>query len=287
MDIWINNVLPSLFPYILIINIIMYLDAFNTLNNILYPIIGRVFSVSKNACFCIICGFLCGYPIGIKTINDMLEKKLICKEEANYLSVFCNNISPAFYINFIVNSNINCGNRLILEYNSRFLLILLILLPYISSFFCSFIYRTTHKQQFVYIITLCKQENVSKKYNDKQFFDKCILNSFLSLLYIGGYIIIFSIIAGFLQKIIINKNILRILTSFLEISNGSYSFRNASIEACVLLLVPLACFGGISALFQSIQLMNCRELKMSLYIKYRLINLLIAGALAFILLHVF
>ena len=101
MDIWINNVLPSLFPYILIINIIMYLDAFNTLNNILYPIIGRVFSVSKNACFCIICGFLCGYPIGIKTINDMLEKKLICKEEANYLSVFCNNISPAFYINFI------------------------------------------------------------------------------------------------------------------------------------------------------------------------------------------
>ena len=99
MKLWLNTIVPVLF---LITNMIIKYNAFTVLTRIVYPILCPILRISKNACFCVLCGFLCGFPLGIKVINDMLNAGKISASEANYLSIFCNNISPAFYINFII-----------------------------------------------------------------------------------------------------------------------------------------------------------------------------------------
>lgn len=45
---------------------------------------------------------ICGFPLGIKVVNDLLTKNEIKKSEANYLASFCNNLSLAFYINILL-----------------------------------------------------------------------------------------------------------------------------------------------------------------------------------------
>ena len=44
--------------------------------------ISYIFGVSKPSSYCILVGFLCGYPLGAKTVADFVRDGLISQEEA-------------------------------------------------------------------------------------------------------------------------------------------------------------------------------------------------------------
>lgn len=275
LEIWLTSIVPALFPYLLITNLIMHFNAFTILTKIIHPILYPIFKVSKNACFCIICGFLCGFPLGIKTTNDMLTKNKISTSEANYLACFCNNISPAFYLNFIIHQNIKINNQLETISNKKQLIIFCILVPYISSLLCSIIYRIEHKYVLVDINRLCipKEDTSSFNAEKQNILDACIINTFSSLFKIGGYITIFSIISGILNKYLSLSHFYTInLHTILEISQGANLFKNESLNNQILFLIPLCCFGGFSALMQSIQMITSTKISKWNYFKYRIIN---------------
>ena len=53
-----------------------------------------------NGVFCILCGFLCGYPVGARLIALQIQDKKLSIEEGQYLLSFCNNVSPMFCISY-------------------------------------------------------------------------------------------------------------------------------------------------------------------------------------------
>lgn len=290
LNIWLNNIVPVLFPYILIINIIMLFDAFTTFSVFVYPILSPVFKVSKNGCFCIITGFLCGFPIGIKLINDMTAKGKITPSEGNYLITFCNNISPSFYLNFIIGNNI-MKNYAYINYSSVPLHILLILLPYLSSLICSLIYRTFNKG---YIISLCNLTENSKHINHETNLPRstnitcCILDTFQSIFIIGGYIIIFSIITNLIfYRINLPDFLSSIINTTIDISNSSVLFKNYSLKAMITILIPLCSFGGISALFQGLSFFKENGLSKRIFIIYRFLNFMVCFLLSNIIYFLF
>lgn len=273
LNIWLNNIVPVLFPYILIINIIMLFEAFTTVSFFIYPFLSKIFKVSKNGCFCIIVGFLCGFPIGIKLINDMVSDKKLTPSEGNYLATFCNNISPSFYLNIVISGNFMQNSDYINNYYNPLLHIIFILLPYLASIICSFIYRFLHK---VDIINLCEQ-NTKKQPNTPENISSCILNTFDSLFTIGGYIIIFSIISNILlTRINLPPIYNSILNTFIDITNSAILFKNQSARLLITILIPLCSFGGISALFQALSFIKHKELSKKIFVTYRFINLVIS-----------
>lgn len=273
LNIWLNNIVPVLFPYILIINIIMLFEAFTTVSFFIYHFFSKIFKVSKNGCFCIIVGFLCGFPIGIKLINDMVSDKKLTPSEGNYLATFCNNISPSFYLNIVISGNFMQNSDYINNYYNPLLHIIFILLPYLASIICSFIYRFLHK---VDIINLCEQ-NTKKQPNTPENISSCILNTFDSLFTIGGYIIIFSIISNILlTRINLPPIYNSILNTFIDITNSAILFKNQSARLLITILIPLCSFGGISALFQALSFIKHKELSKKIFVTYRFINLVIS-----------
>lgn len=273
LNIWLNNIVPILFPYILIINIIMLFEAFTTVSFFIYPFFSKIFKVNKNGCFCIIVGFLCGFPIGIKLINDMVSDKKLTPSEGNYLATFCNNISPSFYLNIVISGNFMQNSDYINNYYTPLLHIIFILLPYLASIICSFIYRFLHK---VDIINLCEQSS-KKQPNAPENISSCILNTFDSLFTIGGYIIIFSIISNILlTRINLPPIYNSILNTFIDITNSAILFKNQSARLLITILIPLCSFGGISALFQALSFIRHKELSKKVFITYRFINLVIS-----------
>lgn len=95
---WYNNVLPSLFPFMVFTSMLIYAKFPLRLGKILSPLCRGLFKVSGEGGFAIVTGLMAGCPLGAKTVCDLYREKMITQSEAQRLLVFCNNTGPLFLI---------------------------------------------------------------------------------------------------------------------------------------------------------------------------------------------
>lgn len=101
------QVIPSLFPFILIANIIISQNLTETISKLFYPLLHKLYGFSPNGCFAMVLSFLSGFPMGAKTISELHQSgRLSCPESA-HLMTFCNNCSLSFAINYVGFSCLN------------------------------------------------------------------------------------------------------------------------------------------------------------------------------------
>lgn len=277
---WFSTIIPTLLPYMIISNAICYTGAFDFVSNMMHPITGRLFGISKNANYCLIIGFLCGYPMGSKVIADMLQDGQISYEEAEYLLSFCNNVSPSFMINYVASTILmNCY-----KINNHTIYII-ICIVFVSPIITSFIYRLIHK--FKVVKTSHINLRIASTSSQSNFLDKCILNSFENIFKIGGYIIIFSIISVWiLNNDFISKDLAFIISSIFEITSGLNAIKHTSFssEAGIVIVSTLCSFGGICAIAQTYSMISETNLSLIKYVKHKLLNASITFLLISILL---
>lgn len=101
LTLWYTSVLPSLLPFFILSGLLIRTGAFRFLNRIFAPVLTRIFPVSSDGSYAILMGYLCGFPMGAKVIAELVAHQHISREEGSYLMVFCNNVSPAFFVNYI------------------------------------------------------------------------------------------------------------------------------------------------------------------------------------------
>lgn len=235
---WFNTLLPSLLPFLIISQLIMKTEAVSIVQKYLGPLIQRIFHCSKNGTFCILCGFLCGYPVGARLVTLGIKDQKISLSEGEYLMSFCNNVSPMFCISYGILFTIQSKN--ILPY---------IFIIYGSSLLYGFITRPKSYFQSNYT----KKEQTSQTENLFQLIDVCIIDSFLIMIKLCGCMILFSILStGILLLLPENMYITAVITCILEISGGlsnaalltNQAFRNV-------LTISALSFGGLCCLLQT------------------------------------
>lgn len=101
LTLWYTAVLPSLLPFMILSGLLIRTGLFRYLNSVYAPFLGRLFSISDEGCYAVLLGFLCGFPMGAKVIADLVQEGRISPEEGSYLLGFCNNVSPAFFLNYV------------------------------------------------------------------------------------------------------------------------------------------------------------------------------------------
>ena len=186
---WFRHVLPTLLPYMVLINILIRTPALHWICHITSPFLCPLLGTSYYGTFAVLTGFLCGYPMGAKTASDLLDAQKISRSEASYLLSFCNNTSPAFILSYVVIQNLKKDSISI-----PFLLILT-LTPLMMSFVFRLFYRAKdHIHPFSHMMqvsssTASQSENLSGNY-----FDRCIMNAFESITKVGGYMMMFSVL---------------------------------------------------------------------------------------------
>jgi hypothetical protein len=102
LNLWLTKMIPALFPFMILSGMMVGLGLTENFSIILYPLLRLLFHVRKNVCYAIIMGFLCGFPMGAKVSADLLERKLITRQEASFLLAFCNNIGPVYFCGFVL-----------------------------------------------------------------------------------------------------------------------------------------------------------------------------------------
>lgn len=120
--------------------------------------------------------------------------------------------------------------------------------------------------------------------------DKIILDSFILITKIGGYVILFSIFACFLKMLLPTSSLFGIAClGSMEITTGMSYVATAplSLQIKEVLSASILAFGGLCAAAQTSSVLSQSELPIFPYLINKLINAVIASGLVYLLFCIF
>ena len=271
---WFRHVLPTLLPYMILINVLICTPALHWICRITSPFLCPLLGTSYYGTFAVLTGFLCGYPMGAKTASDLLDTQKISRSEASYLLSFCNNTSPAFILSYVVAQNMKERNLCI-----PFFLILTFT-PLMLSFIFRLFYRLPESSCSFPQVTPGSFSNPSESISDS-FLDRCILNAFESVTKVGGYMMMFSVLIQLLASVLPNTIFSLLLYSSLEISTGIRLLFSSALYTTekIILCAFLTSFGGWCCIAQTYSMISSSQLPILPYITAKLVTALVTSLL--------
>lgn len=263
LKLFINSLMPAILPFIILSNIIIKMNFSEQLGKLFYPITHPLFHCSYNGSYAIVMGFLCGYPVGSKIICDLIGENKLSKEEGTYLFRFINHASPAFIQGYIAISLFQCEKY-------RLFALILAFLPEIIT---GLIFRTNKPFRNI------NNHKNAIEYPFSKILDDSIFNGLVTVAKIGGYLILFSVLACIISETTFLPYPIKILLiSMTEITSGTYyiSLLHVNEALKLLLCVEICILGGLSTFFQVNSVTLHSHLKMKDYVIYKVISALIS-----------
>lgn len=278
-NLFINSVFPTLFPFLILTNILINYGGIDIFGKLLGSILAKPLRISKNSIFPLLISFICGYPLGIKYLNDMYTEKIIGKNEFIRMTNIASNASPLFIIGTIGVSMLQ---------NKTFGYILLFA-NYLSCILMSFIIP---KEKETSILNI-KPSQIKAKNNFGNILKNALENALKTCAIVGGFVILFSLIKEILlnnfytQVILKDLPILKsIIVGIFEITNGIKLLSDAiiPIKLKLSLISTLCSFSGSCIILQCYSFVyKNTSFKISKYIFYKLIQSIIAFVITFII----
>ena len=251
---WFNKVLPSLLPFMIFINILIPLNGLQSFISWCSPFTKRIWHLPGESLFAFLMGLIAGYPMGAKVVKSLYCDHKITKEEAERTLCFCNNCGPLFIIGTI-------GTAMLSQTQLGYFLFFIHLLSA-----CIMSILLTHNLSTASYSCLNRQATSSPPSFFK-LLNLGVMNAMDTIVCVGGYIILFSVLLALLTKTptadwlfvklcpnTSNRLIITgILSSCLELSNGTYTLSKLPISTYSLALLSAATgFGGICVYFQAL-----------------------------------
>ena len=295
--IWYKNMIPSLFPFMVLSGFMVRSGLSLKIGQWMQPLLGILFRLPSQMLYVIFMGFLCGFPMGAKIVADMLEKEQITRKEGEYLLAFCNNIGPLYMLGYVIPlfgyKNVwqvlglmylvPLGYGIFLRYFSHRNLI-----PMKHS---SFTYiKTKHNHSYKSSdseLSACSKEpNISHGTNYLSCFQQSLSSAIEQITLLGGCMVFFNCLQIYPQ--ILNQYFhtrpsftyvsffSNILCSLIEIGGGLKQLSKSAImsNTSMSLYLPLflLTFGGLSCIVQTYFIIKKTGLKISTYIKHKVIQ---------------
>lgn len=265
--IWYKTILPTLLPFMIVSKILMETKLLEKPCSLLRPINNLLFSFSEKASIALLLGLFFGFPMGAVATTKLIGNNGIKKEEGNLLLSIANNFSPMFVLGFIhpLLPNVPLWNLLLAIYGS----------PLIFGIIYS------KKKNYTGSSTGCSNTGSIPYSFSFATIDNAIMESFSSITKIGGYLILFGVIA----KMVTALNTVTTLKAFLlimtEVTTG-ITYISTHINTPLLrelFIIPGLCFGGLCGLGQTLSMTKDSGLSIRQYLQNRLIISLISALL--------
>ena len=234
LTIWFQSMIPALLPFMILSGILVRMDLTRNVSCWSAPLLKRIFRCSEEACYCMIIGFLCGFPMGARTISELLERGRIDKTESRLLLFFCNNIGPAYLAGIAI--------------------------PYLHVKYPAYFFACFYGIPFLYGILLFRRSKTfsdqgpkssgsrHKKHGLKELLismENSVTNAMASILTLGGYVIIFCLL-NLLPHWLTGAS-KPFLGPLFEITSGIHNLHGQMPLYCMTMLS----FGGLCCLAQT------------------------------------
>lgn len=275
MSLWLNTMLPTLLPFIILTGLLIQTGKIERLLTPMEPLFRFALGTSLYGGYVFLLGMLCGYPMGVKLASDFYRAKKIDRREAHYLTTFCNHASPAFLLTYVGQHCLNGAMP------ARWLLICPLTADLICMLFFRFLVYKGHTSSLS-----CNEKKETSAASAGGIFDVSIMNGFETITRLGGYIFLFSILAGCIHYYWPFPPVYQyLLLSFTEITSGLSLLTSSGLSASVRIVtsVAAAAFGGLCVLAQTRSILS-RDLSLLPYAVSKCISSLLAGVLSYLVL---
>lgn len=278
LDLWFHTVLPSLLPFMILSNVLI---GANVVSQLMRPFSGffrHVLGLSPEGGYAWLLGLFCGFPMGARLTGAMYRQHRISREEAVYLLTFANQSSPMFLSTYVVLHGLGDST----------LTLPVFVIFYASAFLTSLVFRI-RSRRFGLPPSKPKKE-VPEQTSYGNLLDTSIMNGFEIITRLGGYIILFSILAGIvLQLPAPLRTAAPFLSGLTEITTGIHTISGTTLPLQVKFTAIVCCtaFGGFSTVAQTSCMLNGTGLSIFTYLKGKLVNAAVAGLLCLFVFVVF
>lgn len=269
---WYENILPALLPFTIFSNILIQSGYLDDMIRAASPVLNRLFFHHPQAAYPIVSGFLFGFPIGSKTTADLLRQGKLTVREANILCAMCNNISPVFISSYLLIASLGL-------YDKTWMTYAILYLPPLLCGLC--LLRFTRPLPL-------KKNTASGSNLNFQIIDAGIMNGFETLLKLGGYIMLFSLLSQMCTRLTGKNELLYLCTTGItEITNGIHVIAQSQSYPLTWkypLIIGITAFGGLSGFAQTASMVKDTGISMRFYLGFRLVQTCISSILAAVLL---
>lgn len=303
LKVWWEVVFPSLLPFFIIAEILMGLGVVHFMGALLEPLMRPLFKVPGVGAFAMAMGLASGYPIGAKITGNLRRKKLCTKTEAERLVSFTNTADPLFMIGAVAVGMFHRADLGIIMAGAHYISSLLV--GFVLRFYKgdeeeNQIERRKHKRR-KNILSYAVSELIEARRKDGrstgELIGDSIKESVNTLLLIGGFIILFSVItkmfiatglisaiSGVLMIIlkplgIAETMVLPLISGFFEITNGANLASQAQSPLLhqVIIANAIIAWSGMSVHAQVATMVNGTDIKLKPYIFARILQSILAG----------
>ena len=302
---WANTIVPSLLPFFIATELLSYTTIVSKLGKLLNPIMRPIFNIPGIGSFALLMGIISGYPTGAKIVVNLLDDNLCTKEEAERMLAFTNNSGPLFIL----------GTVGIMLFGNSTIGFLLLFTHILASLSVGIIFRFWKKNNSNNIKYSKKTTNSNNTYNTNKeevnfsnlgdILGKSIYSSIKTIVIIGGFVVLFSVVLSILK----NSNIISILAhilypflkcfgidninfsislinGFLELTNGVFlvsSIACKEISINIIICAFLLGFGGISIMLQVWSIIAKSNISIKPYFIGKLLHGILAALYTFLL----
>lgn len=260
LRLWYEKMVPVLFPFMVLSGTLIRMGLVESLIRPIRPFFGKLFRISDPAVYTILMGFLCGFPMGARTTAEFRNRQELSVSEGQFLLAFCNNFGPVYFLGFVLPL---LHRTLMLPY-----LIGMYGIPVIYGLFLRYtVYRMRLKDTSMVSQPVTKS-TVRTSLPDA--LDDAVNAAGLSILQLGGYMIIFNLL-NLLPGLFLRQS--HLLAPLLEITGGLQMLADRYPLYTLLLLQ----FGGLSCIAQTAGCIRNTGLSLKKYIIHKLVLTLLTA----------
>lgn len=275
---WVNNVIPSLLPFFICIDLLKHTPFIKIISKLLTPIMRPIFNVPGSGAFAVAMGITSGYPTGSKICSELYMQNECSKVEAERLLAFTNTSGPLFII----------GAVGIGMFKSETVGLILLLTHFLASITVGILFRSYKGAKLKSSGDIIPQESKKIKESPKikaksennieqlnlnnlgKYMGEAIQNSISTLLLVGGYIVFFAVLGTILEEGHILSAISNAISSFINALNIPTSFSNPIIKGILEVTNGLKCLTNnifdISSNTQSIEILYSSNYKIGIIV---------------------
>lgn len=274
-SLFISKLLPALFPYILITELLINSGKTKDLAYGISYAISKLFHVPINCSTAVIIGFLLGYPNSAKYILNLYNTKQIDSKTATKLVAFTSNANMSYIIATI-------GIRMFKSFEIG---IILTISHFLSAVIIGIMYKPIINNNIIQQTNI-NSNSFEKIYSPFELLYISISGTLKTLAYIFSYTVIFSLIP---QVVFSDLNLPQILTAIMtgifEISNGinSIYLLNIPLNLKLALTSFILSFSSLMILMQIFSFVHKTKVKFKDLLKYKFLQGILSCVITFII----
>ena len=281
LNLYVTAVLPSMLPFFFFSKLLTELDFASDAGKLLAKPLKRLYSSPPVGGYILLMSMLCGYPVGAKLVGEFFDAGLIDGKQAKKIASFTSTSGPLFIV----------GTVGVSMFNNKLFGFVLLFSHYLSALLNGLIYRGRRSSDI-------NDTPVPKSLKTEDILNKSMLNTFLSVGLVGGYITIFNLFLDVCENTGLIPFIVKIFENIGVNPRLTFAFSGGLIEmtkGCLLLsqtnfpfvvTLPLASFlltfGGLSVTFQSLTFLSKTKISPAFYLLTKFTQGILSSVICFI-----